>query len=89
MFLILYYDSTTSCIYHKHSNKCSVLIAIPPPKKKKLNKNYNNSIRAWLVVLYNIPEVVPDVQPDAVPDVQPDVDADVQPDVMLLPNQVT
>ncbi len=51
-------------------------------KKKKRNKNYNNSIRAWLVVLYKIPEVVPDVQPDAVRDVQPDVVPDVELDVV-------
>ncbi len=60
------------------------------------NKNYNNSIRAWLVVLNKtipevvpdvqldvVPDVVPDVQPDVVPDVQPDEVPDVQPDVVL------
>ncbi len=49
----------------------------------EITKNYNNSIRAWLVVLYNMPEVVPDVQPDAVPDVQPDVDSTIKSKISL------
>ncbi len=41
------------------------------------NKNYNNSIRAWLVGPTTIPEVAPDVQPDVVLDIQPDVTSDL------------
>ena len=58
--------------------------------QRKPNKNYNNSIKAWLVVLNKtrIPEVVlavqPDVVLDVVPDVQPDAVPNVQPD--LVPN---